>query len=117
MADEQGLATGEDFPERLENFIFCQGVHPTGGLIQNNQPGFTQKGPGQGHLLEELEKLVKPETMRSKYWPKAPNALTNPLKEAAPSLRSRGIDADFSSRSGTSRSIILRRLASARLKR
>ena len=57
-----------------------------------------------------LQMLVerKPEAARDKYWPKAPNQLSNRLKEAAPALETKGINVKFR-RSGGIRTIELRR--------
>jgi hypothetical protein len=58
-------------------------------------------------LLQMLAER-KPEAARDKYWPKAPNQLSNRLKEAAPALMEKGIDVQFK-RPGGVRTIILRR--------
>lgn len=43
-------------------------------------------------LLDALEGLIKESTLKSKQWPKAPNALSNRLRRAAPSLRAKGVE-------------------------
>jgi hypothetical protein len=58
-------------------------------------------------LLQMLEER-KPEVARDRYWPKAPNQLSNRLKEATPALLAKGIDVKFK-RSGGIRAIELRR--------
>ena len=58
-------------------------------------------------LLQMLAER-KPEAARDKYWPKAPNQLSNRLKEAAPALEAKGIEVKFR-RSGGIRTIELRR--------
>ncbi|MEJ5330615.1 MAG: hypothetical protein WHT07_10735 [Desulfobaccales bacterium] len=43
-------------------------------------------------LLDALEGLVRESTLKSKLWPKAPNALSNRLRQVAPLLRARGVE-------------------------
>jgi hypothetical protein len=59
-------------------------------------------------LLQMLAER-KPEAARDKYWPKAPNQLSNRLKEATPALEAKGINVKFR-RSGGTRTIELRRV-------
>lgn len=48
-------------------------------------------------LLEELETRVTEKTLKSRKWPKAPNVLSNRLRQVAPFLRTRGIHISFRS--------------------
>jgi putative DNA primase/helicase len=59
------------------------------------------------NLLQMLAER-KPEAARDKYWPKAPNQLSNRLKEAASALETKGINVKFR-RSGGTRTIELGR--------
>jgi hypothetical protein len=52
----------------------------------------------------------KPEAARDKYWPKAPNQLSNRLKEAAPALEAKGVSVKFG-RPGGIRTIELQKAA------
>ena len=49
-----------------------------------------------GELLIRLNAIVSQGTRRSGRWPKAPNVLSSLLRRMAGSLRSAGIDIDFS---------------------
>jgi len=46
-------------------------------------------------LLEALEEYASKKTVRSKEWPKAPNALSNQLNRIAPALHENGIMVNF----------------------
>jgi DNA polymerase I-like protein with 3'-5' exonuclease and polymerase domains len=62
-------------------------------------PGGTWEGSAT-ELQAELQKVVPEPTLRSRAWPRWPNALTNRLRRAAPTLRAVGILHEDLPRSG-----------------
>lgn len=64
-------------------------------------------GPA-AQLLDRLKKIADDTTLRSKDWPKQPNALSNRLKRSAPTLRREGVEIEFGT-SGKQRQIRIER--------
>ena len=52
------------------------------------------------NLKTELERLVEPETIKQRKWPKRPHLLSGELKRIAPNLRRMGIDVETGKKSG-----------------
>jgi hypothetical protein len=62
-------------------------------------------------LLAQLNRLVSDNTLRSRRWPKAPNALSNALRRMATNLRQDGIELEFSRPDHSGRRIVSIRTA------